>query len=140
MKEFGSRLPEMPRGELVIVLGEIAKRLKPEWQVSFDPGRVATGAHPLELQAEIKAQADGLYTAMSLKCQVLPFPNGEFELRATFNEGAESRSTEEVVYATMTTIHSALCWILGNPPGTPPAPGMWLMSRGEWQFGRRFTG
>jgi hypothetical protein len=142
MKEFGTHLPEMPRGELVIVLGEIFKRLVPKWQGTFDPGRVATGAHPLELQARRTSSKDGLDTIMSLKCQILPFPNGEFELRASFNEGSESgtRETEEIVDATMIDIHAALCWILGNPPGTPPALNMWLMSRGKWQIKHKFNG
>ena len=102
--------------------------------------RASSGVHPLEVRAQRAVASGGRNSQMSLVCQMLPFPTGEFEMRVTFEEGSETRESEAAVGAAMAAIHAGLCWLLGEPPGTPPAPNMWGLNRGRWQFGPQFQG
>ena len=137
MKAFGTHLPVMPTGEIIVLLGQTQRRLgETGWAVTSDLARAAVGLTPLEIRA-----TRDFGQRVSLTCAALPFHTGEYELRATFDEGGpNSAEIEQIIGATMSQIHNVLCMLMGDPPGQPPAPNMWLLTGTPWQHAVYFSG
>jgi hypothetical protein len=132
MKVFGTHLPPMPRGEQIILLGQIQRALDLQtggvWQVTSDTARAVILPHLL-------IQARSKILSLSLYCEILGAPSDDAELRVSFDEMPNpSRESENLVGATMRSIHGVLQLLLGPSPQQK----MWLMTTGQWIFGTQF--
>jgi hypothetical protein len=126
MKVFGTHLPVMPRNEKILLLGQTERRLSIGWRITRTTEQsVATPNLAISADRAI----------VSLTCQIIDAPEGDAEMRVTFNEGAQpTAATEDLVANAMATIHGTLVMLLGGP-----GIKMWMLTSGQWVSGVKFS-